>query len=151
MFRSRRTCIIFMASLILIVGAACVPGGDKAPEKAAPVSFPLEEATIAGLQEMMTSGTATSESLVSLYLKRIEEIDRGGPGLNAIIETNPDALVIARELDRERKEKGPRGPLHGIPVVIRTTSTRPTAWRRRPARSPSSGRSPRATRSSPGA
>jgi amidase len=119
MFKSRKTWIIFIASLILIMGAACSPGGDKAPEKAAPVQFPLEEATIAGLQEMMTSGTATSESLVSLYLKRIEEIDRGGPGLNAIIETNPDALAIARELDLERKEKGPRGPLHGIPIVIK--------------------------------
>lgn len=120
MFKSRRTWIIFMASWALIMmGTACVPGGDKPPEKAAPVEFPLEEATIAGLQEMMTSGAATSESLVSLYLKRIEEIDRGGPGLNAIIETNPDALAIARELDRERKDKGPRGPLHGIPILIK--------------------------------
>ncbi|MCJ7485679.1 MAG: amidase, partial [Candidatus Aminicenantes bacterium] len=92
MFKSHRTWIILIASSILIMGAACVPGDDKTPEKSAPSAFPLEEATIAGLQEMMTSGTATSESLVSLYLKRIEEIDRGGPGLNAIIETNPDAL-----------------------------------------------------------
>lgn len=111
--------ILGTAFLAMILGAACSPGGDKPPEKAAPVQFPLEEATIAGLQEMMTSGTATSESLVSLYLKRIEEIDRGGPGLNAILETNPDALAIARELDLERKEKGPRGPLHGIPIVIK--------------------------------
>jgi amidase len=119
MFKSHKTWIIYIASLILIMGAACSPGGDKPPEKAAPVPFPLEEATIAGLQEMMTSGDATSESLVSLYLKRIEEIDRGGPGLNAVIETNPDALAIARELDRERKDKGPRGPLHGIPILIK--------------------------------
>ncbi len=68
---------------------------------------------------MMASGAATSESLVSLYLKRIDDIDRGGPRLNAIIQTNPDALAIARDLDRERREKGPRGPLHGIPVVIK--------------------------------
>jgi amidase len=68
---------------------------------------------------MMTSGAATSESLVSLYLKRIDEIDRSGPGLNSVIQTNPDALAIARELDRERKEKGPRGPLHGIPILIK--------------------------------
>jgi amidase len=107
------------AFLALALGPACSPSGDKAAEKVAPAKFPLEEATIAGLQEMMTSGAATSESLVSLYLKRIEEIDRGGPGLNAIIETNPDALAIARELDRERREKGPRGPLHGVPVVIK--------------------------------
>jgi amidase len=119
MFKSRKTWVSFIASLILIVGAACSPGGDKPPEKAAPAEFPLEEATITGLQEMMTSGTATSESLVSLYLERIEEIDKSGPGLNAIIETNPDAMSIARELDLERKEKGPRGPLHGIPILIK--------------------------------
>ncbi len=119
MFKSRGTCIILIASWILVMGAACGPSGDRAADKKVPEVFPLEEATIAGLQEMMTSGTATSESLVSLYLKRIEEIDRGGPGLNAVIETNPDALAIARELDRERREKGPRGPLHGIPVVIK--------------------------------
>jgi len=119
MFISHRTWIIITAILILMMGAACSPGGDKTPEKAAPAKFPLEEATIAGLQEMMTSGTATSESLVSLYLKRIDEIDRGGPGLNSVIEINPDALAIARELDRERREKGPRGPLHGIPILIK--------------------------------
>ena len=67
----------------------------------------------------MTAGKATSESLVKLYLERIDEIDRSGPGLNSVIQTNPDALAIARDLDRERKEKGPRGPLHGIPVLIK--------------------------------
>ena len=103
----------------IILAAACSPGGKRAPEKTAPVKFPLEEKTIAELQEMMTSGTATSESLVTLYLKRIDEIDRNGPGLNAVIETNPDALAIARDLDRERREKGPRGPLHGVPVLIK--------------------------------
>jgi amidase len=102
-----------------MLAAACSPGGNRTPEKAGPAKFPLEEATIAELQEMMTSGAATSESLVSLYLRRIEEIDRSGPGLNSVLETNPDALAIARELDRERREKGPRGPLHGIPVLIK--------------------------------
>jgi amidase len=112
------------AALFLIVAAACGrssdrSGGEAAPKRTASAVFPLEEATIAGLQEMMTAGKTTSAKLVSLYLKRIEEIDRGGPGLNAIIEVNPDALTVARELDRERREKGPRGPLHGIPVVIK--------------------------------
>lgn len=124
MIQSRRTWMICAAALALILGAACTPSRDRtaekaAPEKSAPAAFPLEEATIAGLQEMMTSGTATSESLVSLYLKRIDEVDKGGPGLNSVMQTNPDALAIARELDRERKEKGPRGPLHGIPIVIK--------------------------------
>jgi amidase len=103
----------------VILAAACSPGGKRAPEKAAPVKFPLEEATIAELQEMMTTGAATSENLVSLYLKRVDEIDRNGPALNSVIETNPDALAIARELDRERREKGARGPLHGIPILIK--------------------------------
>jgi amidase len=118
-FRIQKASILLTAALALMLAAACSPGGKRAPEKAAPVKLTLEEATIAGLQEMMTSGTATSESLVSLYLKRIDEIDRGGPGLNSVIQTNPDALAAARELDRERKEKGPRGPLHGIPILIK--------------------------------
>jgi amidase len=105
--------------LAVSLTAACSPGGKRGPEKAAAAPFPLEEKTIAELQEMMTSGAVTSESLVTLYLKRIDEIDRGGPSLNSVIETNPDALAIARDLDRERREKGPRGPLHGIPILIK--------------------------------
>ena len=87
--------LLVTLAVAVIAAAACSPEGKKAPEKAAPVKLTLEEATIAGLQEMMTSGTATSESLVSLYLKRIDEIDRGGPGLNSVIQTNPDALAAA--------------------------------------------------------
>jgi amidase len=113
MFATRRTLSGLTAALAFFAAAAC-NGGSKAP-----AAFPLEEATIAGLQEMMETGRATSESLVSLYLKRIDEVDRGGPGLNAVIEVNPEALAIARELDRERKAKGPRGPLHGVPIVIK--------------------------------
>jgi amidase len=120
MLRFPRALILPVAAvLVAMLGVACSPGAKHPPEKAGPVRFPLEEATIAGLQEMMTAGAATSESLVSLYLKRIDEIDRGGPQLNAVIQTNPDVLAIARELDRERREKGPRGPLHGIPILIK--------------------------------
>jgi amidase len=85
----------------------------------APARFELEEATIAGLQDMMASGKTTSEKLVALYFDRIDRIDQAAPGLNAVIQKNPDALAIARALDKERKEKGPRGPLHGIPVLIK--------------------------------
>jgi amidase len=81
--------------------------------------FELEEITITELQEGMKSGRFTAPSLVEKYTKRIEDIDKRGPAVNAIIELNPDALSIARELDRERKAKGPRGPLHGIPVLIK--------------------------------
>jgi amidase len=81
--------------------------------------FELEEITITELQEGMKSGRFTAGSLVDKYTQRIEDIDKRGPAVNAIIEMNPDALSIARELDRERKAKGPRGPLHGIPVLIK--------------------------------
>ncbi|HEY0547381.1 MAG TPA: amidase [Pyrinomonadaceae bacterium] len=80
--------------------------------------FELEETTIAGLQQAMMTGKLSSRSITEKYLKRIEEIDRRG-GLNSVIETNPEAEAIAEALDRERKEKGARSPLHGIPVLIK--------------------------------
>ncbi len=67
----------------------------------------------------MSSGRYTSRRLVELYLQRIAQIDTAGPRLRSVIETNPDALTIADALDAERKAKGPRGPLHGIPIVIK--------------------------------
>ena len=79
----------------------------------------LDEKTIAELQEGMNSGKYTARSLVEQYLARIDAIDKQGPALNSVIEVNPDALAIADSLDRERKEKGARGPLHGIPVLIK--------------------------------
>jgi amidase len=87
--------------------------------QAVPAPFPLEEATVAQLQEWMTSGRYTARQITELYLKRIEEIDRRGPELRAVIEINPDATSIADVLDTERRTKGPRGPLHGIPVLIK--------------------------------
>src|SRR5438477_6787043 len=77
------------------------------------------EASVADLQQAMESGTLTSRALVRLYLARIRAIDKSGPKLNSILELNPDAPGIAADLDRERKTKGPRGPLHGIPVLIK--------------------------------
>jgi amidase len=67
----------------------------------------------------MRAGTLSSRALVEAYLERIASIDRAGPRLNAIIELNPDVLVIATELDEERQRHGPRGPLHGIPVLLK--------------------------------
>jgi amidase len=81
--------------------------------------FELDEITIPELQDGMYSGKFTARSLVEKYSARIDEIDRQGPAVNAIIEMNPDASSIADELDRERKAKGARGPLHGIPVLIK--------------------------------
>ena len=81
--------------------------------------FELDEITIPELQDAMKSGKFTARSLVEKYMARIDEIDKRGPAVNAIIELNPEALSIADELDQERKAKGPRGPLHGVPVVIK--------------------------------
>jgi amidase len=81
--------------------------------------FELEEATVATLQEGMHSGALTARALTEAYLARIENLDRQGPALRSVLETNPDALRIADALDRERQAKGPRGPLHGIPVLLK--------------------------------
>ena len=86
---------------------------------APPAAFELDEVTIADLQSGMTSGKYTAQSLTQKYLDRIDEIDKHGPAINSVIELNPDALSIASDLDKERKAKGPRGPLHGIPVLIK--------------------------------
>lgn len=82
-------------------------------------AFKLEEATITELQDGMKSGKFTARSLAKMYLTRIEELNRRGPAINAVIELNPDALSIADSVDKERKAGGARGPLHGIPVLIK--------------------------------
>lgn len=79
----------------------------------------LEEITIDELQENMKNGKYTSQDITAVYLKRIADIDRSGPGLNSVIELNPDAMSIAKKLDAERKMGKIRGPLHGIPVLIK--------------------------------
>lgn len=81
--------------------------------------FVLNELTIEDLQQKMQAGEWTARSITELYLKRIQEIDKEGPKLNSVIEINPDALSIADMLDKERKEDKVRGPLHGIPVLIK--------------------------------
>ena len=81
--------------------------------------FELDEITLGALEEGLKSGKFTAHSLTEKYLERIEEIDKRGPGVNAVLEVNPDALAIADALDRERQTRGPRGPLHGIPVLIK--------------------------------
>jgi amidase len=85
----------------------------------APKDFELEELTISELQAGMQSGKYTARQLVKKYLDRIDDIDKDGPKLNSVIEVNPDAMAIAEALDRERKDKGVRSPLHGIPILIK--------------------------------
>ena len=85
----------------------------------APPAFELEERTIAELQAGMQRGQWTSRALTEQYLARIAAMDRSGPALHAVIETNPDALMIADRLDAERKNGTVRGPMHGIPVLVK--------------------------------
>jgi amidase len=81
--------------------------------------FELDEITITDLQDGMKSGKFTARSLVEKYSARIDEIDKHGPAINSVLELNPDAFSTADRLDQERQAKGPRGPLHGIPVLIK--------------------------------
>jgi len=92
-------------------GAAPVPSGDR--------PFDLAEATIADLQEGMRSGKWSARALAEKYLARIDAVDAAGPSLRSVLERNPEALATADALDRERKEKGARGPLHGIPILVK--------------------------------
>src|SRR6058998_3422998 len=106
----------------VLSGAAAAAGCSTAPsavENSNPGPFDLDEKTIGDLQEMMKSGRLSARSIAEKYLARIETIDRQGPRLNSVIEINPDALSIAAALDDERKAGGARGPLHGIPVLIK--------------------------------
>jgi amidase len=81
--------------------------------------FELNEESISSLQEKIATGKYNSEQITKLYLDRIDAIDKKGPMLNAVIEINPDAMIIAKAMDNERKSGKNRGPLHGIPVVIK--------------------------------
>lgn len=82
-------------------------------------TFNLSTATVADMNAAMDAGALSSEKLISLYLARIEAYEKNGPAVNSIIYLNPNALAEARSLDAERKAKGPRSPLHGIPVVLK--------------------------------
>jgi amidase len=106
---------------LLIVFVALVPSPSQrtAPQGARDAAFPLEEATVAQLQSWMREGRYTSRQLTDAYLDRIDAIDRRGPSLHAVIEVNPDARSIADGLDRERRANRVRGPLHGIPILIK--------------------------------
>jgi amidase len=109
--------------VMLLLGAAAANGCGGAPPPPATTTpaggFELEEATVESLQQAMSSGRLTSRRITELYLARIDAIDRKGPAIASVIEVNPDALAQADALDRERREKGARGPLHGIPILIK--------------------------------
>src|SRR4051812_41689578 len=82
-------------------------------------SFQFEETSVAALQGEMEAGRLTAQAITEHYLERIAQLDRKGPTLRSIIETNPDAVSVAEQLDRERAQQKIRGPLHGIPVILK--------------------------------
>jgi amidase len=109
---SARTLTALCAAAVALAGVS-TRGAQRTAK------FDLEEATFAVLQRRMETGQDTSRSLTEKYLARIEALDRQGPSLRSVIELNPDALAIADGLDAERKSRGPRGPLHGIPILLK--------------------------------
>ena len=106
-----------MASSLAL--AADAEAQTAVPKAAAVAAFELDEATVDQLGQMMQSGRRSGRAITDLYLQRIDALNHKGPELGAVIETNPDALADAEALDGERKQKGPRGPLHGIPVLLK--------------------------------
>jgi amidase len=100
-------------------GALAGPSAHAAAGGRQRDGFAFLEATVADLQAAMSAGRVSARALAAAYLQRIERIDRAGPKLRAVIETNPDALAIAGALDLERRDGRVRGPLHGIPVLLK--------------------------------
>ena len=109
----------FVERIALAAGATTTSITSATAASAAAPQFDVTEKSVSQLQAAMQAGTVTAQQLVTLYLARIAAIDKSGPTLNSVIELNPDALAIAKALDAERKTKGPRGPLHGIPVLLK--------------------------------
>tara|TARA_R110000868_G_scaffold170477_1_gene405774 strand:+ start:157 stop:1773 length:1617 start_codon:yes stop_codon:yes gene_type:complete len=105
------------ARIAIVVAFVISIVGPVAPVAAEQIDF--DKATIAQLNAAFDAGTLTAEKLVEMCLERIKAFDRDGPKLHAVISLNPNALEIARALDEERKAKGPRSPLHGIPVIFK--------------------------------
>ncbi len=100
-----RACLVLLATLVV---AAC---SQPTPD--------YRETNIAEIQDRMERGELTSEALTAWYIDRIQSLDWSGPELRSVVEINPDALTIARSLDEERQQSGSRGPLHGVPVLLK--------------------------------
>ena len=120
--RNRRNFI--RTGLFVGAGAVGLPAIRAAGQSGCPpainvAAFELDEITISQLADGMSSGKYSARAIAEKYLARIEAIDRQGPALNSVIEINPDAFEIAEKLDAERKAKGARGPLHGIPILLK--------------------------------
>ena len=117
-------CLIVVTLGILTTLAGCAP--DR-PESAQPVAATTEatppdtylEYDVFDLQEAMAAGSLSAAELVDFYLARIEALDQNGPRLRSVIEINPEAREIAEALDEERRNNAARGPLHGIPILLK--------------------------------
>ncbi len=112
-----------IAGLTTLAAVSCTPAPTEsradAPDISITDNFELNEVTIDTLQQKMQSKELSSRAITEMYLKRIADIDKSGPKLNAVIELNPDALSIADAMDKERADGKIRGPLHGIPVLVK--------------------------------
>ncbi len=117
---NRRSFLRTTAGATAVGLTGCSPATNGPADDAGGVpGFELDEVTITGLRDRMASGAETARGIAEKYLERIEEIDRGGSAVNAVIELNPGALEIADELDAERAAGKTRGPLHGVPVMLK--------------------------------
>jgi amidase len=116
-----RRCVVALSALLLALAAACTPPAEKKPvvTKTAVVKPRVIELSVADAQKKMTTGELTSLQLTQAYLERIAAVDRAGPALNSVIELNPRAVADAERLDAERRAGTVRGPLHGIPVLVK--------------------------------
>ena len=114
-----RTASVVYAALPLLSVQACEKKQTEPVAGESGEAFSPEEATIDLLQAKMKDGSLTCRALTEMYLDRITTLDKRGPTLNSVIEVNPDALAIAESLDDERRNGKVRGPLHGIPVLIK--------------------------------
>ncbi|MGC1522804.1 MAG: amidase, partial [Steroidobacteraceae bacterium] len=103
---------------LLAAAVAAVAAPESAMSAKAPTAG-AAELTLRDIALSLADGRLTSQRLTQIYLDRIDTLDRRGPSLGAVLETNPRALDIAAELDRERRSRGPRGPLHGVPILIK--------------------------------
>ena len=111
---TRRLFLQSAGRVLLTIGSVA-----RRVEPVAAQSFDIFEKSIRDLQAAMTARQLTSVQLVQFYLDRIAAYDQAGPGLNSVLYVNPNALANARALDAERRRRGPRGPLHGIPVLLK--------------------------------
>jgi amidase len=118
-FLKKSSIVPFIIPPLVAISCKKTTDGSTTASTVTPDQFPLEESTLQGLQELMSTGKYTARQLTEFYLKRIDQLDKKGPMLNSVIELNSDALTIADKLDEERKNGMIRSALHGVPVLIK--------------------------------